>query len=76
MGTRELKGLLNVLKAAGVRSYTCGDLSLTFGDPSLQLTGPGAGVDDGPNAEPMDLPADVWDPIGKLTEINRKRRAS
>lgn len=73
MKTRELRGLVRMLKAEGVASCTvtpAGDVSLTFRDLSAPI------ADAGVQAGDLELPPGVIDPRAAIQAIYDKKRGA
>lgn len=70
MEARKLAALLRTLKAAGVATYTCGDLSVTFGDALVLPPVANAEQDEGDLA----LPSGVIDPRRAIEKIYAERQ--
>jgi hypothetical protein len=66
MEPRKLKALLTALRAAGVKSYSSGDLTVQFGDTTPQVTG-----GDVEGADDLMLPEGVPDARTMLNDIEK-----
>lgn len=82
MKPRELKSKLAILRKAGVLSYREGDLAVTF-QSTNEHEAPHAPVSEDDGNEPagagpeqMQLPDGVFDPLGRIAEINRRASRS
>jgi len=69
VGTKQLKALLRTLQAAGVRSYTEGTLSVTFGDLS-----PPVPMEDATGAGDLVLPPGTPDPAAMIRKLYADRK--